>query len=187
MSDPLSVRTRRAADRRLRALREKYGEFPVLGVTRINDPEFFEQSVDYFESGHRGAAGARVTHEGRLLLVREARAPETWVLPGGGHEPGETFAETARREVWEEAGVDCEVTGLWRAVLKRFVREDEPGCRGYLIELFFTAEKVGGRAKVHPERWDAAEDEEVLEARWFEEVPENAAPVVTDPTAQPRI
>lgn len=187
MPEPLSLRTRRTAEARLDALRAEFGEFPVLQVTRINDPEFFEHGVDYFEAGHRGAAGGRVTDdEGRILLIREARAPERWVLPGGGHEPGETFAETAEREVWEEAGVDCETTGVWRAVLKRFVREDDPARRGYLVELFFTAEPVGGEAAVHPERWDESADEEVLEARWFEEIPENAIPVVSEPTAPPR-
>ncbi len=188
MSEPLSLRTRRAADSRLTALRDEYGEFPVLDVTRINDPEFFEAGVEFFEDGHRGAAGARVVDaDRRILLIREARAPDTWVLPGGGHEPGETFAETARREVWEEAGVDCAVTGVWRAIRKRFVREDQPECRGYLVELFFTAEKVGGEAAVHPERWDETEGEAVLEVNWFDEVPENALPVVTDPTAPPRV
>jgi 8-oxo-dGTP diphosphatase len=198
MPDPLGVRTRRAAEDRLEGLREEFGEFPVLQVTRINDPEFFEHGVDYFQAGHRGAAGGRVVDagsscrhpctddEGRILLIREARAPETWVLPGGGHEPGETFAETAAREVWEEAGVECEITGVWRAVLKRFVHGDEPTRHGYLVEVFFTAESVGGEVGVHPERWDEAAGEEVLEARWFDEVPQNALPVVTDPTAPPQ-
>jgi 8-oxo-dGTP pyrophosphatase MutT (NUDIX family) len=199
MPDPLSLRTRRAAEARLDALRAEFGEFPVLQVTRINDPEFFQHGVKYFEAGHRGAAGARVVDggpscrqpctddEGRILLIREARAPGTWVLPGGGHEPGETFAETAKREVWEEAGVECEITGVWRAVLKRFVREHDPARRGYLVELFFTAEPVGGEAAVHPERWDDEADEEVVEARWFDELPENAISVVTEPTAPPRV
>jgi 8-oxo-dGTP diphosphatase len=185
---PLSLRTRRAVDARLRALRDEYGAFPVVDVTRINDPAFFEHGVEYFESGKRGAAGARVEDdEGRILFVRQPRAPDTWELPGGGHEPGETLTETAEREVWEEAGVDCEVTGVWRAVRKRFVREDDPARRGYLLEVFFTAERVGGEAAVHPERWDEAADEEILEVRWFDEVPAAAIPAATDPTAPPRV
>ena len=184
MPAPFSLRTRRAVDDRIDRLREQFGSFPVVDVTRLNDPGFFEDGVDLFESGVRGAAGARVTDDdGRLLLLRDDRDPETWVLPGGGHEAGETFPETARREVREEAGVDCEISGVWRAVRKRFVHRERPQRRGYLLELFFTADAVGGEAGVHPDRLE--EGEEVLEVRWFDDVPANAIPVVEDRTARP--
>jgi 8-oxo-dGTP pyrophosphatase MutT (NUDIX family) len=194
VSEPFSIRTRRAVDDELVRLRDAYGEFPVLTVTRLNEPEFFEHGIEYFEEGHRGAAGARIVEDapadereigasdGRILLTREARDPETWILPGGGHEPGESFEETAEREVWEEAGVEIRVTGVWRAVRKRFVHREQPARRGYLLELFFTAEPVGGTPGVHPERWDEG-SEEVLEARWFDAVPEDASEVVTEPLA----
>ncbi len=184
MDGPFSLRSRRAVDARIDGLRERFGEFPVVDVTRLNDPEFFEDGVEMFESGVRGAAGARVVDDdGRLLLIRDDRDPETWVLPGGGHEPGESFPETAQREVWEETGVDCEITGVWRAVRKRFVRRDDPQRRGYLLETFFTADAVGGAATVDQERLD--DGEEVLEAGWFGEVPENAIPVIEERTAPP--
>ena len=185
-SAPLSIRSRRAVDDRLAALRDEYGEFPVLDWTAVNDPGFFDHGVDVFEAGHCGGAGARVTNDdGQLLFIREPRLPETWVMPSGGHEAGETFPETARREVWEEAGVDCEITGVWRAVRKRFVHEADPERRGYLLEVFFTAEQVGGEAGTYPERWDESEGEEVLEVRWFDEVPDRAMDVVSDPLAAP--
>ena len=184
MTDPVSLRTRRAVDDRIDGLRERFGEFPVVDVTRLNNPAFFEDGVEMFESGVRGAAGARVTDDdGRLLLIRDDRDPETWVLPGGGHEPSETFTETAEREVWEETGVDCELTGVWRAVRKRFVRRDDPQRRGYLLETFFTAEAVGGDAAVESERLDDGEN--VLEVGWFDQVPENAIPVIENRTAPP--
>ncbi|WP_232337785.1 NUDIX domain-containing protein [Deinococcus arboris] len=34
-----------------------------------------------------------------------------WTLPGGGVQPGETSAEAALREAWEETGARCEVRG----------------------------------------------------------------------------
>lgn len=41
----------------------------------------------------------------QVLLVSSSKYPEFWIVPGGGVEPNETDAETAIREVLEEAGV----------------------------------------------------------------------------------
>jgi 8-oxo-dGTP pyrophosphatase MutT (NUDIX family) len=41
---------------------------------------------------------------GRLLLLRRSDTGD-WAIPGGMMEPGETFAQTARREVEEETGL----------------------------------------------------------------------------------
>jgi FSR family fosmidomycin resistance protein-like MFS transporter len=46
-----------------------------------------------------------------MLLVRARREPHDWVLPKGHIEAGETPAQTAQREVCEEAGVDARPTG----------------------------------------------------------------------------
>ena len=46
-----------------------------------------------------------VEHEGRVLFVQEAKHGQTWYLPAGGVEPGESLAEAAARETLEEAGV----------------------------------------------------------------------------------
>ncbi len=48
--------------------------------------------------------------EGRALMFRydvPARPP-FWVTPGGECEPGETFADAARRELFEETGILAE-------------------------------------------------------------------------------
>ena len=42
--------------------------------------------------------------EGRILLQRRADTGE-WAIPGGMMEPGESFEQTARREVEEECGL----------------------------------------------------------------------------------
>jgi len=47
---------------------------------------------------------AVVYREGKILLVQR-RDNELWCLPGGMAEVGETPAQAAERELWEEAGV----------------------------------------------------------------------------------
>lgn len=45
-----------------------------------------------------------VSHK-QVLLVSSSKYPERWIVPGGGVEQDETNAETAVREIKEEAGV----------------------------------------------------------------------------------
>lgn len=53
------------------------------------------------------AVGAIVIDEGRLLVVKRARAPGQgqWSIPGGRVEAGETLTEAVTREVFEETGL----------------------------------------------------------------------------------
>jgi 8-oxo-dGTP diphosphatase len=66
----------------------------------------------------RPTACALVTHNDRLLLVRRGREPwgGCWDIPGGFCDGFEHPVDTARREVREESGVDCEIgayLGSW--------------------------------------------------------------------------
>ena len=49
--------------------------------------------------------------QGRILLIRRVDN-NYWSIPGGGMEPGESVRQAASREVSEETGINCEVTGL---------------------------------------------------------------------------
>lgn len=49
--------------------------------------------------------------EGRILLGRRSD-DGTWCLPGGRLEPGESFADCARRECLEELGSEVELVGI---------------------------------------------------------------------------
>ena len=58
--------------------------------------------------------GVVVGHEGGVILCRRAIEPRRgfWTLPAGYLELGETPEAGARREAWEEARVELELTGL---------------------------------------------------------------------------
>jgi 8-oxo-dGTP diphosphatase len=58
--------------------------------------------------------GVVVFKRDRVLLIRRGKPPREgqWSLPGGRQRLGERIAETARREVAEEAGVEVGVGGL---------------------------------------------------------------------------
>lgn len=60
--------------------------------------------ANHFDVGPAASGEAAVFHEGELLLIRRTD-DGLWALPGGITDPGETLAETARRELWEEAGL----------------------------------------------------------------------------------
>ncbi|MBB4155483.1 8-oxo-dGTP pyrophosphatase MutT (NUDIX family) [Sphingomonas jinjuensis] len=47
---------------------------------------------------------------GRVLLMRfmPGDRPPLWCTPGGAVDPGESYAEAARRELWEEVGLDMD-------------------------------------------------------------------------------
>ena len=58
--------------------------------------------------------GSVVAHGDRVLLCRRAIEPRQgfWTLPAGYMELGETVAEGAMREAWEEAGARIVIEGM---------------------------------------------------------------------------
>lgn len=60
--------------------------------------------------------------KGEILFLRSHKWGNRWVVPGGGVEYGETFAEAGRREVKEETGLaisDTHLIGAQEAVFPK--------------------------------------------------------------------
>lgn len=64
---------------------------------------------NHFSIGPAASGEAAVIHDNKLLLVQRSDNG-LWALPGGITDPGETLAETAWRELYEETGICGRIT-----------------------------------------------------------------------------
>lgn len=87
------------------------------------------------------ACGALILNEA-ILVVRHVEPTRTyWTLPGGGIEAGETPADAAVREVWEETGLRVRVARLlWEGTYGHSGRISPEFC--YLVETDALNESV---------------------------------------------
>lgn len=119
----------------------------TCGASHRNDP--------------RSAGGALVVANDELLFVRRASEPWEgfWDLPAGFCEEAEHPAETAKREVQEEAGLPIALTGflgMWVDEYRPASRERPPE---YVLRLYFTARP---ETTIH-----ASPDHEVAKIAWY--------------------
>lgn len=63
----------------------------------------FEDLID----GMPKAACVLIWQDGKILAVSRPDDPDAFTLPGGGLDPGESFAQAAARELKEETGLDA--------------------------------------------------------------------------------
>ncbi|MEX2007955.1 MAG: NUDIX hydrolase [Candidatus Spechtbacterales bacterium] len=92
----------------------------------------------------------------RILFLKRkgAHGGETWGLPGGKLEHGETFEECSRRETREEAGL--EIDNLRVAAVTNDVFADT---NKHYVTVFTAARATGGEARV-------CEPEKCSDVRW---------------------
>jgi ADP-ribose pyrophosphatase YjhB (NUDIX family) len=90
--------------------------------------------------------GALVWKGDRILLVRRGHPPRagSWSLPGGRQEWGETVAEGAAREVFEETGVRIRVVDVLAVV--DLIDRDETGQAYHFTVIDVLALWTGGDA-----------------------------------------
>ena len=106
------------------------------------------------------AVSAAIVRDGKLLVVRRARAPAhgLYTLPGGVVEVGETLTEAVAREVHEETGMTVEPVAL-AGYREALVRDAQERVERHFVILCFAA------------HWRAGEpvlNEELDEARWID-------------------
>jgi len=104
------------------------------------------------------AVSAAIYRDGRILLVRRARAPgrDLFSLPGGVVEAGETLTEAVAREVLEETGLTVEPVQL-AGYREAIVRDAQGRVERHFVILPFACRWRAG---------EAAPSDEVAEARW---------------------
>ena len=100
--------------------------------------------------------------DGRVLMIHKTDN-DLWALPGGGHEIGESIAETVVREVKEETGYDVEVIGISGTYTNpRHVMAYDDGEVRQQFSIAFRAKLIGGDARTSSEskevRWVAPEE-----------------------------
>jgi ADP-ribose pyrophosphatase YjhB (NUDIX family) len=103
------------------------------------------------------AVNIAVIHDGKILLTKREDF-ETWILPSGGVEEGESLAQAAIRETKEETGLDVELTRL--VGIYSYLGSWPPG-----YKILFAAKPVGGEIK--------CQEGETIAVEWFafEELP----------------
>ena len=106
----------------------------------------------------RLASSAIVERAGRYLLVRRGNPPaaDLYAFPGGRAEPGETPAETALRELFEETGLIGRNPRLFETV--ELLPETGVSGSHFMLSVF----QVDADDQQH-----AQAQSDALEAEWF--------------------
>ena len=113
------------------------------------------------------AGGILADDEGRVLLQLRGDK-KTWAIPGGAMELGESFEETAKRELKEETNLDIIDSTMVKVLSgKDTYREYPNGDKLYDITAIFVITNYSGDLKVN--------DEESKKLEWFiiDKLPEN--------------
>lgn len=161
----IGARSKRKVEETVWRLEDEYGEFPVVEKTWKHPAERDDNIVARFEQGALGGAGVWLTNEsGEVLLVRN-EGDKGWGDPGGKAEVSESYEATAKREVKEETGAGCRLTGICdvHIIKNQYAESDEPSV--FELIVTFHGELTGGDLRPR--------EGEIAEMDWFASPPEN--------------
>ncbi|GAA2333440.1 NUDIX domain-containing protein [Streptomyces cuspidosporus] len=131
--------------------------------------------VDYFRDPNAPRANSVVPsvtavvrdEDGNLLLIHKTDN-DLWALPGGGHDVGESIAQTVVREVEEETGISVvveDIVGLYTD--PQHVMAYDDGEVRQQFSICFHARPVGGALRTSSEskevRWVSPADLDELD------------------------
>jgi 8-oxo-dGTP diphosphatase len=111
----------------------------------------------------RVVVGAAIVRDGRILAARRtapSSAAGRWEFPGGKVEPGETDAESLRREIVEELGVGITVA--------RWLDGEQPIGERYLLRVAVASLDAGEPTPTEHDllRWLSAD--ELRDVDWLD-------------------
>ncbi len=142
----------------------EYGEIslPIILFPRILGQELLTYMgihPNEYPSEPRAAVAALVRRNDKILVVLRGNPPaeETWALPGGSIELGETIYEAAERETLEETGVRVRAIKPLTAV-DAIYRDEDGAVRFHYVIVYMLASLISG---------EPAADDDVKDARWM--------------------
>ena len=101
------------------------------------------------------SVAACVFKDDRILLIQRGTQPNigTWSVPGGAIELGESLKDTAKRELYEECGVEIDVGDIFD-VESFLIRDENDNIQFHYIVTYLTANYVSGDIRPGSEELD---------------------------------
>ena len=163
-SPTLAQQSRDRAERLVVDLSDAYGEFEVREDRWEQTIERYDGLLERFRAEANGGAGIWVCDPDKGVLLVRHEGDTGWSEPAGKREPGESFAETAVREVDEETGIRATIDCILEVTLVTHEAPDRPPLISPIV--LFEGEPVDGTSL------DPVEGE-IAEASWWRESPES--------------
>lgn len=131
----------------------------------VNEWDVTSEEFEEFSDGWVAAGAVVRNPDGEVPFVQPSWV-DSWVLPGGSVEAGESLAEAAERELEEETGLSVTL-GEPRRVVEQQIRGDGPAERSRGWFVVFEGEtpdtEFGDDLGVH--------DDEIDRVAWFSQPP----------------